>query len=74
MHHRCGSTSTTVLSLDKAHKERGGGKGDTGFCKALQMHTTCPLVRMLLKYMFIGPGVSKKVLLRYAKVAVQERV
>ena len=64
------SMSTTVLSLDRAHEE----KGDMGFCEALQMHTTCPLVRMLLKYKFVGPGVSKKVLLRYAKVAIQERV
>ena len=60
MHCRCGSMSTTVLSLDKAHEERGGGKGDTGFCKTLQMCTTCPLVRTLLKYMFIGPGVLKR--------------
>ena len=60
MHCRCGSISTTVLSLDKAHEKRGGGKGDTGFCEALWMHTTCPLVRTLLKYMFVGPGVSKR--------------
>ena len=55
-------------------KRKEEEKGDTGFCEALRMCTPCPLVRMLLKYMFVGLGVSKKVLWRYTKVTIQERV